>query len=105
VTSSFSRDHEAEARTAAGLALPEQWTPAALAKGPARLRELVAACGDLRAEQLLFTGGSIESFLAFGLWWPWGDGHTISLRVGLAFVDPMSELSDRFRTVFGASMD
>jgi hypothetical protein len=38
------------------------------------------------------------------LWWPWGDGTTTSLRIGLADVDPASSRYARFRDVFGVSL-
>ncbi len=36
----------------------------------------------------------------FGLWWPWGDGATISLRVGVANCDRPTELYPQIRALF-----
>jgi hypothetical protein len=41
---------------------------------------------------------------AYGLWWPWGDGMTISLRVGIAGVDESHDLMNKLREVFGVTM-
>jgi hypothetical protein len=37
----------------------------------------------------------------FGLWWPWGDGSTVSLRIGLHDVDLPKQRYPRLRDVFG----
>src|SRR5438067_13692196 len=88
VASTFTVQFEQQAREAAAEALPAEWTPATLGQASPNLRDLAARTGGLRAGQLLMTGGPTGGLLAFGLWWPWGDGETISMRVGLLDVDP-----------------
>src|SRR5262245_18831412 len=104
VTSSFGVQFEGEARTATGHGLPTEWSASSLSRAPVRLRELADRYGDVRAGQLLFTGGSLEGNFAFGLWWPWGNGATISLRVGLADVHVNREPYPRFRELFGVEL-
>jgi hypothetical protein len=104
VTSSFGVQFEAEARAAAAQGLPAEWTASSLLRAPPRLRELADKYGDVRSGQLLFTGGSLDGNFAFGLWWPWGNGATISLRVGLADVHVNRDPSPRFREMFGVEM-
>lgn len=105
VTSSFSTQVEDAARLSAAQGLPVEWTSAGLAKGPARLREFAAQMGDVRSGQLLLTAGNVDDLFAFGLWWPWGNGSTISLRVGLGFVDASHEPSQQLRDLFAVSLD
>jgi hypothetical protein len=105
VTSSFSTQVEDAARLSAAQGLPVEWTPASLAKAPVRLRELATQYGDVRSGQLLLTAGNIEGLFAFGLWWPWGNGNTISLRVGLGFVDAAHEPSQQLRDLFNVALD
>ena len=57
----------------------------------------------MRQGQLILAAGPFAGLHAFGLWWPWGDNETISLRVGLCDVDPNREPYVRFRDVFGVS--
>ena len=105
VASAFGAEFEADARAATVLGLPDEWTPAGLATAPERLRTLAARFGDVRQGQLLFTGGPLEGLFAFGLWWPWGNGQTVSLRVGLADVDTSREPTPQFCELFKVSME
>jgi hypothetical protein len=103
VTSSFTIEQEPAARKATQLALQEEWTTATIARAPALLRDVVERAGGIRQGQLALSAGPFNGLLAYGLWWPWGDGETISLRVGLADVDPNREPSGRFRDVFAVT--
>jgi hypothetical protein len=42
--------------------------------------------GGLMPGQLLFTSDPNQDALIFCAWWPWGDGKTISIRVGLYYM-------------------
>jgi hypothetical protein len=104
ISSSFSVDLESKARGAAALAIPVEWAPRTLASAPAYLRDVAERCGGLRSGQLLLSGTSSGRLFPFGLWWPWGDGMSISLRVGLGGADESSEVFTRFRDLFGVSL-
>lgn len=103
VTSSFAQELEPKARTAVAEALPQRFTSTNLVTAPARLREIVERSGGLRSSQLALCGGNPAGLFAFGLWWPWQDGHTISLRVGLCDLEPHLDPYPRFREIFGAT--
>ena len=104
VSSSFSTEFEDKARASAMLALPLQWISSTVGQAHPRLRELCERTGGLRAGQLLLGGEPVGGIVSFGLWWPWGDGETISLRVGLTDVDPMKEPYPRLRDLFGVQL-
>jgi hypothetical protein len=101
VTSSIPLTQEGDARAAMAEVLPTSWGAANLATAPDDVRGLAERCGGLRSSQLLFWGGAPGQAGAFGLWWPWGDGTTVSLRVGLHDVDHPKERYPRLRDVFG----
>ena len=103
ITSSFTTEQEPQARTATQLALQNEWTAATIARAPQALRDVVERAGGIRQGQLALSTGPINGLLVYGLWWPWGDGETVSLRVGLADVDPNREPYVRFRDVFGVT--
>ncbi|MDB4945187.1 MAG: hypothetical protein JWP97_4721 [Labilithrix sp.] len=103
-TSSFTTEQEPAARHAVTLALPIEHTSATIARAPQQLRDVTERAGGVRAGQIVLSNGPINGLLAYGLWWPWGDGETVSLRVGLAEVDPNREPSLKFRDIFGVSM-
>jgi hypothetical protein len=100
VTSSIPLTREADARAVMTGVLPTVWSVETLPGAPEDARSLIEKCGGLRAAQLLFWGGGSGPG-AFGLWWPWGDGTSVSLRVGLHHVDLPKERYPRLRDVFG----
>jgi len=70
-------------------------------KRAAAVREVVEQTGGLRADQFILCSEPTLVGFAYGLWWPWGDDTTISLRIGLAGRALQSEIL-RFRELFGA---
>lgn len=103
ITSSFTVEQEPAARAATRIALQNEWTSATLLRAPQALRDVVERAGGIRQGQIALSTGPVNGLLAYGLWWPWGDGETVSLRVGLADVDPNREPYIRFRDVFGVT--
>jgi hypothetical protein len=104
VSSSFATEHEAAARAAAADALSTTWTSTTIAKATPQLREIAERTGGLRSGQLLFSGRSMGRITPYGLWWPWGDGISISMRIGLGGINENDDPSQEFRDIFGVSM-
>ena len=101
VASSIPLANAAAARGAFAEALPTIWTAESLAGAPASVQALAETCGGLRASQQLLWGGDADGGGAFGLWWPWGDGTTVTLRIGLHGLDQPKVRYPRLRDVFG----
>ncbi|HVZ85627.1 MAG TPA: hypothetical protein VHG72_01565 [Polyangia bacterium] len=89
------------ARAAYAESFPAAYTAESLATAPAGVQALAQTCGGLRAAQQLLWGGSADQPGAFGLWWPWGDGTTVTLRIGLHDLDQPKVRYPRLRDVFG----
>jgi len=104
ITSSFTTEQEQQARKAVQSALQNEWSASTIAHGPQQLRDVVERAGGVRQGQLALSTGPVNGLLVYGLWWPWGDGETVSLRVGLADVDPNREPFIQFRDMFGVSL-
>jgi hypothetical protein len=104
VTSSFNVEFEAKARAALTTALSTEWTSATIQRALPPLRDIAERTGGLRAGQFIFTSPSIGPSFAYGLWWPWGDGMTTSLRVGLGGSGVREEAFQRLRDVFGVEV-
>src|SRR5271155_1477515 len=105
VTSSFSVELERRARSVAAIALTSEWTSSTIAQAPAHVREIAERAGGLRAGQMVLSSASIGGALfAYGLWWPWGDGMTTSVRIGLGGPGARQELLQRLRDVFGVEL-
>jgi hypothetical protein len=103
VASSIPISLEAAARAAMTEVLPTSFSAQTLPGAPESVRKLAEGCGGVRSSQLLFWGGASGSSGpgAFGLWWPWGDGTTVSLRIGLHDVDLPKERYPKLRDIFG----
>jgi hypothetical protein len=104
VTSSFNAEFEGKARAALTTALSTEWTSATIQRALPPLRDIAERTGGLRAGQFIFTSASIGPNFAYGLWWPWGDGMTTSLRVGLGGSGVREEALQRLRDVFGVEV-
>ncbi len=101
VASSIPLSQEPATRAAIAAALPASWSSATLPEAHEDVRALAGTCGGLRAAQLLLWGGPPNGPGAFGLWWPWGDGTTVTLRIGLHHLDLPKVRYPRLRDLFG----
>jgi hypothetical protein len=90
VASSFDIAVMEQAQAAVSRALPTLWTDRTMAQAPAVIRDVAERSGGVRAGQLIYTGTAVGSVVPYGLWWPWGNEATISLRVGLVSNTDMS---------------
>lgn len=104
IASSFDSEFAASARTAALLALPTEWLSVSLPKAPGVLQDLAAQTGGLRPGQTLFASAPIGQSHAYGLWWPWRDSTSISLRIGLTGPDFTERHNAQLRDIFGVSL-
>jgi hypothetical protein len=101
VASSFIAELEAKARAAAKLALTREWTPSTLGRAPLPLRDVAEKSGGLREGQLLLASAPAGPAFAYALWWPWGDGMTISARIGLGGLSVKPDVLERLCDTFG----
>jgi hypothetical protein len=104
VTSSFADEVEAKARTVATGAFPSEWTSSTIQRAPALVRELVERAGGIRSGQLVLTTGTATGPFVYCLWWPWGDGMTTSVRIGLGASNPSQDGLQRLRDSFGVEV-
>ena len=65
------------------------------------LRELVEKTGGMRSCQLLYASEAVGRAFTYGLWWPWGDGMTTSMRIGRGGADSIRDASARLCEAFG----
>lgn len=84
VASSFHVDLTKEAETALGHIFNEIYDHRSLSRSPEYIQEVAEVVGGIRADQRIYTLRTGGRLSPFGLWWPWGDETTISLRIGLA---------------------
>jgi hypothetical protein len=103
-SSSFSADLEQAAHTAVKKTLTTEWNAATLNSAPQHVKDIAQKSGGVRSGQLVLATPPSGRYFAYGLWWPWGDGLTISLRVGLAGAEFREEVLQRVRDAFAIEM-
>jgi hypothetical protein len=83
VASSFSLVSAPSARDLINDLLPHTWNSRTLPAAPPSFRLIAERTGGVRASQLIFGADPVGRLIPYGLWWPWEEGGTISLRIGL----------------------
>lgn len=71
------------ARTALVEALPDVFDHVRVGDAPAAVRAVVSRTGGVRSGQMVFCGQESNGVIPFALWWPWGNGTTVSVRIGV----------------------
>jgi len=104
VSSSFTVELADDVKAIALRLLPKEWEPSTIATASPATRKIVERSGGLRPGQLLLTGEPAGRLFAFGLWWPWGDGITTTLRIGLSDSYVSEEALAGLRGAFGVSL-
>ena len=103
LTSSFSRDLERAARASAAHVLSYAWSPETIGTAPGGLRAICERTGGLRAGQMLMAGKA-GGVVVYGLWWPWGGGEKITLRLGIGECEVMEAPFPAVRHMFGVRL-
>jgi hypothetical protein len=101
ITSVVAGDAATAAKTTLLAATPSQWDAASFATAPEDVRALSERCGELRPGQTLFTAAPADGMTLFAMWWPWGDGSKVSIRLGVAGSDRPKDLYPLVRALFG----
>ena len=103
IAASFKKEQEPQVRTSAMNAFPRGWTVKSLENAPPEMQAIADRTGGLRAGQRLLAGDPMFAPKLFGLWWPWGGGETITLRIGIADAEPAGESLTAIRELFGVT--
>jgi hypothetical protein len=100
VASTFDAEFAREARTLVQTLLPHVWTDRTLPSAGDLFVEIARRTGGVRSTQLIFGADPVGRLILYGLWWPWENGNTISLRIGLegASQGDLMELCSAFGT-------
>ncbi|MGC4088440.1 MAG: hypothetical protein QM756_11200 [Polyangiaceae bacterium] len=83
MASSFNVELDADARAVVLRFLPHEYNSKTISNAPPQVREVADSTGGVRVDQRLYSSELGGRLFAFGLWWPWGDETTISMRIGL----------------------
>lgn len=72
-----------------------RWDMASIDKAPPHFSSYFKRVFGIVPGQKMFTSANGNGSILFAVWWPWGDGAKISLRVGL--FSPSEDAVDRHR--------
>jgi hypothetical protein len=86
VLAQFCADNKDRFRAILERYLRITWDSSNIGNAPDIVRIINSHLGGLMPGQLLFTSDPNQDALIFCAWWPWGDGKTISIRVGLYYM-------------------
>ena len=64
--------------------LPNMYDHTKRASLPACVAELIEASGGLRPGQCVIADDGRDGVYRYALWWPWTNGITVSIRLGIA---------------------
>jgi len=104
VASSFVIELTDDAQLALRDVFVGQWSTKNIAVAPQAVRDIADTTGGIRSDQILYSSEPGGRLISYGLWWPWGDDVTLSMRVGLGGYVSDADLA-RFRQLFGALED
>ena len=58
------------------------WDSVTIKKAPESEQRILESLGGMMSGQFFYAAGLPENGIIFCAWWPWGNGHTISIRLG-----------------------
>ena len=83
VLAEFPVDKKAEVLGLLEGSLVSSWDSATIKDAPEIARDVVKGLGGLMSGQLLLLSDPADDVLIYCAWWPWGNGQTVSIRIGL----------------------
>ena len=63
------------------------WDSVTIKKAPESEQRILESLGGMMSGQFFYTAGLPENGIIFCAWWPWGNGQTISIRLGTNLED------------------
>ena len=73
----------------------QQWDAATISSASGPIGELVDSFLGILPGQMIFTCEQGAGLMLFAAWWPWGNGSTISLRIGIFSLEEHSFDKDK----------
>ena len=86
VLAEFAIDKKDDIRAMLERHLSMTWDSSNVANAPESVRTVDSQFGGLWPGQLLFSSDPNRDPLIFCTWWPWGDGKSISIRIGSSYI-------------------
>jgi len=87
VVTSFSKEDEDAVFSLLKKHFDEEYDNNGISEAEKDVQKLATSFGGVRAGQKLFIRKDDDTFIVFGAYWPWGNGSTVSLRIGIKVSD------------------
>ncbi len=87
VVTSFSKEDEDAVFSLLKKHFDEEYDNNGISEAEKDVQKLATSFGGVRAGQKLFIRKDDDTFIVFGAYWPWGNGSTVSLRIGIKASD------------------
>ncbi len=105
VLAQFSIDQNAQVLEILEKNFCDKWDSSSIKEASKRVQLISHSLGGIRPGQFLLTTESEQDVILLGVWWPWGNGKVISIRIipnteGLSDSD-MTAFIERFKGWFG----
>jgi hypothetical protein len=84
----FSVDKQAEVQSILQQFLPMTWDPKTIKKAPGEVKHFAGRFSKLIKQQKLFSTDIERHPKLMAVWWPWGHGATVSVRLFLTDTSP-----------------
>ena len=79
----YTKEEEGPVDAGVGAVFTSTVTSADVGGAPDNIKALIDDLGGLRAGQKIMHSDAAGEFVLYGVFWPWGGGGTISLRIGI----------------------
>ena len=87
VVTSFSKEDEEAVFSMLKKHFDEEYDNNRISAAESNVQRLAGSFGGVRAGQKLFIKKDDDTYIIFGAYWPWGNGTTVSLRIGIKAAD------------------
>lgn len=79
----------------------EPWNTNNIIGAPTEVKAIDFSFGSLMYGQELLTSDPNENLILYCMWWPWGNGERVSVRVGVHYGEPKEDAAQKLRAWFG----
>lgn len=83
----------------------DEWDHKSIKKAPKPVKKIVKSMAGISSGQMLFTGDEKDTAVFYAMWWPWGDGTKISLRIGIYHEEKDKINPDEIKKSFAEWLD
>lgn len=101
ILSQFEIDDAEKIKTLLNKFMKTTWNIENGKNAPENIQNIISNFGGFMPGQFLFTSDPEKETVIFCAWWPWGNGHTISIRISLLTEEGNTSENEDLKSLFG----